>query len=287
MSSIRVGSAVTMTVLACMLGGCAADEQGAEGEATASDEQAIYYGDPAAANLAVVELYRNGGSWCTGFFISRRHIVTAAHCTDSYYANQWYRVRVKTGYTTFANITDSGSGSWLLLSETAHPSWKFNAQTAGADIAILTLPTTAFVPASQPKHLLATTSPFVGEYLSIWGWGRRRPQDTAPANDLLSGYAGSQVKVNAVTPGAPQRFTAVVNNYAATCDGDSGGPATRYAGGNYIAVGVHRGSTTPVCATSGATMFWSNLADKATWIQNVVAASGIGCSRTNGYMKCF
>lgn len=287
MSTLRVASAVTVTLFASLLVGCAADDGDAADEPAATDQQAVYYGDPAAANLAVVELYRNGGSWCTGFFISRRHIVTAAHCTDSGYVNQWYRVRVKTGYTTFANITDAKSGSWLLLHETAHPSWKFNAQTAAADIAILTLPATTYVPPTQAMHRVATTSPFVGESLSIWGWGRRRPGDSAPANDLLSGYAGSQVKVATVSTGAPQRFTAVVNNYAATCDGDSGGPATRYTGGNYVAVGVHHGATTPVCATSGATMFWSNLADKASWIRSTVGAVGIGCAQEIGTMRCF
>ena len=60
--------------------------------------QAIWYGNSAAADLAVVELYRNGGSYCTGFLITRRHIVTAAYCTDSYYASQWYSVWIKTGY---------------------------------------------------------------------------------------------------------------------------------------------------------------------------------------------
>ena len=60
--------------------------------------QAICYGDSAAADLAVVELYRNSESYCTGFFITRRHIVTTAYCRDSYYASQWYTVWIKTGY---------------------------------------------------------------------------------------------------------------------------------------------------------------------------------------------
>ena len=45
-------------------------------EAIGTAEQPIWYGDSSAANLAVVELYRNGGSYCTGFFITRRKLST-------------------------------------------------------------------------------------------------------------------------------------------------------------------------------------------------------------------
>jgi V8-like Glu-specific endopeptidase len=279
--------ACAMSLVIVCLAACAREEPE---EASGTDQGGISYGDSAAANLAVVELFRgNGGSYCTGFFISSRHIVTAAHCTDSAEASQWYRVRVKTGYGTFAHIRDaSRNDDWMLVTETTFPSWSVSSPTANSDMAILTLPTGASVPETQAKQLVTTVPPHEGQSLAIWGWGRRRVEDKTPSNDLLSGYDGSEITVSSVDSNeSAQRFTAVVNNEARTCDGDSGGPATRYTNGNYVAVGAHRGATNPGCAWDGATMYWSSLADKTKWIEGIVRASGLSCTRGSDTMKCF
>src|SRR5262245_42675186 len=115
-----IGGRPPMALLASVFAiyGCAQESGEEPAEKSEKSEQDIYYGQSAVSNLAVVELFRNGGSWCTGFFISSRHIMTAAHCTDSYYANQWYQVRVKTGYNSFANIRDtSRADNWILAQE--------------------------------------------------------------------------------------------------------------------------------------------------------------------------
>jgi secreted trypsin-like serine protease len=291
MNGSRFG-AIALLLSVFALNGCTQESADEPAEKSDKSEQDIYYGQSAASNLAVVELYRNGGSWCTGFFISSRHIITAAHCTDAYYGSQWYQVKAKTGYTSFANIRDSyRADNWILALETHHPSWSFSSPTANADIAILTLPASAAAPSWQAKHLLSTTQPYVGQKLSIWGWGRRTEYDTQPSHDLLTAWGNDQVTVGSVDwNGSATRFTAVVDNYARTCDGDSGGPATRYTNGNYVAVGAHRGSNNPPpahCATWGSTMYWASIADKTTWIRNVVAGAGIYCGYYADYMKCF
>jgi hypothetical protein len=262
--------------------------------------QPIWYGDASAANLSVVELRRSvpGGSEavCTGFFITRRHIVTAAHCTDSAYISQWYKVRIKTGYNTFTNLKDSArSDTWVLLTESTHPGWNFSSRERAADTAILSIPSTVqgSVPPSQQLSPISTIAPATGSLMQIWGWGIRVP-DTAPAGDLLTGNGGAQVTVSGIaTNGSSNWVYAYVNNNARTCSGDSGGPATRYADGYYIAVGDHRGpyyadgsgSFWP-CAESGVRMDWPTLYDKTSWIESTL---GLTCTRvaSGGYMRCF
>lgn len=274
---------------------------GSDEGATASVEQPIWYGDSSAANLAVVELYRNGGSYCTGFFISRRHIVTAAHCTDNTYGSQYYRVRIKTGYGSFTSLSDSASpAGWVLMTEHTAPAWTFSNASAVGDAAILTLPSTAWssVPVSQQLLRVATSAPVNGEALSIWGWGRRVATDPAPAGDLLSGNAGSQISVAGSTgSGTGRWFWAYATNNARTCDGDSGGPATRYVGGYYVALGDHGGPPagyTQRCAEYGIRMDWASLHDKTAWIESVLRSSygsTFSCARfgsgTGAYMRCF
>ena len=281
-------SALMLLTTALGLGGCANETSGEPDETTAEDEQKIYYGQSAAANLAVVELWRNGGSWCTGVLISARHILTAAHCTDSYYGAQWYQIRAKTGYSTFANIRDSArSDNWILATETHNPSFNFSSPVANYDIAVLTLPTSVNTSA-HPKHRISTLNPYVGQSLGIWGWGRSVPGASTPSGDLLTGYGGQQVTTSSVEwNGYATKITAVVNNYARTCAGDSGGALTAYRNGNYMLMGIHRGSSVPGCATDGSTMYWSGVADKINWIRNIVSGSGIYCYTYADHMKCF
>lgn len=269
-----------------------------------SVDQHIYYGDSAAANFATVELQRyqpgQSNAYCTGFFITRRHIVTAAHCTDPSYSSVWYQVRIKTGYSTFTNLKDSGrTDNWVQLTETTHPGWNFTTRLRSADTAILTIPTTVAgsMPSNQDRLRISTVAPTVNQQLQIWGWGLRTATGTPP-RDLLTGNAGSQITVSGIaTSGSTNWFYAYVNNNARTCMGDSGGPATRYYSGYYIAVGDHRGpyyvdGQFPwSCAESGVRMDWPTLYDKVSWIEStlrVVYGSSFACTRySGGYMRCW
>jgi secreted trypsin-like serine protease len=253
----------------------------------------------AAGNLAVVELTRNGASGiCTGYFITRRHIVTAAHCTDRNYASQWYKVKIKTGNTTFVSLKQSDrTDTWVLMTETVHPRFNFDQETAYTDTAILTIPSTASgsVPANQERLRIGTASPATGQNMGIWGWGALTAGDTAPPGNLYSGRSGDEISVASVgTQSGDRRFTAIVNNGARTCKGDSGGPATRFLAGNYVAFGTHRGSDAVGCATTASTMYWAATSDKASWIETTlkgVYGSGFTCSRygsgSDAYMRCW
>lgn len=298
MTNMKLRWRIGWLVLGLVLPACGAEDMQTTDEVGQHAEE-IWYGTFAASNLAVVELRRNGNynNPCTGYFITRRHIVTAAHCTDSYYSTQWYEVKIKTGYNTFAKLKQTNrTDNWVYMSEYEGPGWNWGAQSAAGDFAILTLPSSAWgsVPAGQQILRVSTAPPVVNQGLEIWGWGAWEVLGVGGAqlpNDLLTGNNGSQIYPSSVGVGS---FSAITNTNARTCVGDSGGPATRYYSGNYVATGTHRGSSVPGCATSGSTMYWSNTSNKVSFIETVLRysyGSSFSCSRyasgSNAYMKCF
>jgi len=283
------------TTLICwsmLLTGCS----GQEPEDVERTSDAIYYGTSSGVNFGIVEIYRDGntGNPCTGYFISRRHIVTSAHCTDQYATYKWYYVRVKTGYSTFTYLKDTTrSDTWIYMTQSVFPGFNFDNPQVAYDEAILTLPATVSnVPPNSQLLRVSTAAPPVGQGYNIWGWGAYSFSASGPVrpNDLLF---GDNVNVTAVSAG---RFTATSSGSRLTCIGDSGGPATYYysAGGYYVASGTHRGSEDPRCAAPGESMYWSDNSNKISWIESTIRqayGAGYSCATigvgSNAHMQCF
>jgi len=291
-----------------LLSGCATDV----GEEDLLDDveekgEAIYLGESAVALPAVVELRRvkDGGSLglCSGFFITKRHIVTAAHCTDKVATADDYEVTVKTGYNTFAKLKDPArTDGRILLTENHVPGFNFDSPAEPRDMAILTLSSAvaASVPAVVAPLRVSTAAPASGQTYGIWGWGIKTAAGSRPA-DLLVPQGSQSVTANVVAGDGTYNWVgALVNNNARICDGDSGGPATRYTASNYIAVGAAatarkpNGSQSDKCPALGDSMRWSTTYDKVAWIEGVLRqtyGSGFSCTRyssgANAYMKCY
>lgn len=295
--SSRASCRWVLAVVGALLNlGCVVEEPGAADEAAGEQAQSIYYGTSSGVNFGVVEIYRNGNTNkpCSGYFISRRHIVTSAHCTDRYAVNnQWYYVRVKTGYNTFTYLKDSTRpDTWTSMRQDIAPGWNWDSPQAATDTAILTIPaTTQNVPPDSQLLRVSTAAPLLNQYHNIWGWGAYAitAQGLARPNDLLF---GDNVYVTGVSTG---RFTATSTVSRLTCVGDSGAPSTRYIGGYYVATGTHRGNLDdPRCASPGEQMLWSDTSNKITWIEGVVRlayGSSYSCARSgagaDAHMRCF
>lgn len=292
---LKVRSAAAMLVLGVggLIGCSGSDPEGA-GEAIESHEEGIYYGTSSGVNFGIVEIYRNGNTAkpCSGYFISRRHIVTSAHCTNNA-ANEWYYVRVKTGYSTFTYLKDSTQATtWIYMKQDVAPGWSFSSPSAASDTAILTIPATVQnVPANSQLLRVSTAAPVVNQYHNIWGWGAYAVTagGLVRPNDLLF---GDNVYVTSVATG---RFNATSTGSRLTCVGDSGAPSTRYISGQYVATGTHRGNLDdPRCAAPGDQMIWAATSNKITWMENVIRVAygaGYSCARSgagaDAHMKCF
>lgn len=267
----------------------------------------IYSGESAAALPAVVEVRRvkDGGSLglCSGYFITKRHILTAAHCTDKVASADDYEVTVKTGYNTFVKLKDPArTDGRVRLTENHVPGFNFDSPAEPRDMAILTLSSavSGSVPAVVAPLRLSTAAPAIGQTYSIWGWGLKTAAGSRPS-DLLVAPGSQRVTANVVAgDGTYSWVGALVNNDARICEGDSGGPATRYTSSNYIAVGAAVNSRKPdgtqsaKCPQTGDSMRWSTVYDKTSWIEGVLRqsyGSGFSCTRyssgANAYMKCY
>jgi hypothetical protein len=276
--------------------GCAGETDDNQQEDVAGvAEQEIYYGTASGVNFGIVEITRNlnTNKPCTAYFISRRHLVTSAHCTDRFNTSQFYFVRVKTGYGTFATLRDTArTDNWVYMKQSIFPGWNYDSPNAAYDTAILTLPSTVVnVPPNSQLLRVSTAAPVVNQGQNIWGWGAYAFSAGGPMRpyDLLF---GDNVYVSAVNAGW---FTASSTGSRLTCLGDSGGPSTRYINGYYIATGTHRGSLDdPRCAWPNEQMLWSSTSNKTSWIEGVIRqtyGSAYSCARlgagADAHMRCF
>lgn len=257
-----------------------------------STQQAILRGEASAVNFGIVRLERSGASDkpCTGYFVSKRHIITSAHCTDELYANgkKYFKILTKSGYDSSGYVRDrSRSDNWVLVHQQIHPKWNYQDQKTKFDMAILTLPKTATAgtPSSANLMRVSTATPEVGSKHGTWGWGgyKFKQGKLVLSEDLLFGDPVT------VTSSGSGLFKATGSGDALPCKGDSGAPSTRLYNGHYVATGTLRGNAfdTP-CASPGDKLLWSDVANKTKWIRATLKSDGVTCTVYKGdYLKCF
>lgn len=171
-----------------------------------SSASAIVGGATTSAFPAVGALVQLGSPFCTGTLVTKRVVVTAAHCLDGVPAA---RMRFAIGPNAFRP-----EASVPVAQAVAHPEW--NPRRIANDIGVVVLAADAPV-APIALSTTALDASWIGRELAFVGYG---------ASNGFTG-AGGGVKRGVVLPIAQIGATqfAYDGRTANTCFGDSGGPA--------------------------------------------------------------
>ena len=187
----------------------------------------------AGVRRAVVQIKGPGGTQCSGTIISRRLVLTAAHCFLG--GRGEYRIRALDPQFHFRySLADMVA---------IHPQFDVKALGTNAplnDVALLRS-STDFPDWLNPVALAATT-PDDGEFVDVLaaGYGMNRNHAVASAGTLRQQHFAMLDQIN-----DPTRLLFLVDRKSTgkhvrngICRGDSGGPVFRRSGDGYVLAGV-------------------------------------------------
>lgn len=229
---MRFPSLTVLTVLIASLAasGCGSTSDGETGESDIDSSQDAIVGGIATSSYSFVVAVGNAqGAFCSGTVVSRRTVVTAAHCVGNI-------TRVFFGSRASRPVAITS-----VVREIAHPG--YNPNTMRNDVAVLELATDAPVqPAPLLREALTNTSAWVGPDFTFVGYGITNGNTGA-------GFGTKRVvkfPIAAVGParvgGTPGIIDATQIYYRVsgknTCSGDSGGPAFATRNGVLALAGV-------------------------------------------------
>jgi V8-like Glu-specific endopeptidase len=253
-------------------------EEAAEvGVYPAEPTEKIYHGDAVNGagdngqweGIVHLEVRDSAPNWCTGFFITDRHVLTSGHCFES---QGTHTVRFRA--PTWNNNAWNQSTVWV------------NRQGTGRsiDVAVVQFTSPVAWANSSRRFRLFTGSTVTRTMLDIYGYGARNHDGNSGV--LRRGEGGSRVRLLDHDDGW---FKADAYD-ARICLGDSGGPAIRE--GNFaivwgIAHSIVRDGNNE-CAAPEEDMTWTKINHNMAYIED---ALGFSCARFTGddqnYARCW
>lgn len=185
-------------------------------------------GDPAVVYIDFVQ--GNAGGACTGTLISRRVVLTAAHCVEG------------TSNHRVVFVTPSGNYFYGVTNAQYHPNWTGNLQN-GNDIALLQLDDegpTAPIPINRTALEVFATPGLTS--VRLVGFGQTE-----------TGDAGTKKQTTSVYRDHDRAYLYYGNTSGNTCQGDSGGPNFMMVGGKEVVAGVTSWGEQSCSGISGGT----------------------------------
>lgn len=208
---------------------------------------------------------------CTGFAVSARHILTAAHCAAGQ-GKQLVSIESLTG----------GLNMQLRLKVFVHPQYDGRVQELQGelkpsfDIALVEVPVfenNGFMTKPRHRFRIHTGNTVTSTRLRIRGTGVREesnfPDEATPgAADEPKGDARIRVRSH-----ESRYFLTKATKRARACKGDSGGPSIEHGNfGNPIVWGVFSGfqSSRRLCPERGENMYWVKTSLAKDWIEDTM-----------------
>lgn len=197
-----------------------------------------------AGSSPVVRIVLSSGllrqAYCTGSFITRNKVLTAAHC----FLENPGSVSVLVG-DSVETAKRYKAQTWSI-----HPKFSIGVKSLARDVAVIKLSESVNVPVLP---ILVRESPNAGDLASIYGYGT----DEKGNFDFEDLQAGEMRIADVTTSNIRADFDGKGSN---TCVGDSGGPLVYKSQGRSAIIGLTSSGTKKDCS-SGDQSYFTNLQD--------------------------
>jgi trypsin len=217
---------------------------------------------------------RGSTPYCGGSIISKKEILTAAHCTQGTSAGNIY---ILVGEHDVSKA--DGERKMRVCSKAEHPS--YNSRTVDYDYAVLTLcDEISWATDAQPVCLPSVSGQAAGfnenKASIVSGWGTLRSGGSQP--DILQEVTVTSMSNSQCTSGTAYssgditaRMMCASASGKDSCQGDSGGPLTTKSGNNYYQTGVV--SWGFGCAQANAPGVYARVTNQLDWIKGKMTSA--------------